>query len=83
MIGSMATIPLPIARLPDEEIDALKASIVAEDWIEVPLIGWPVPAARESPDALPAAVAVRISAQRYNEPADYEQLASVLARRLG
>ena len=31
----------------------LKASIVAEDRIEVPLFGWPVPAARESPDALP------------------------------
>jgi isopenicillin-N epimerase len=83
MVGSMATIPLPIPPLPDEEIDRLKASIVAEDRIEVPLFGWPVPAARESPGAGPTAVAVRISAQHYNEPADYDRLAQTLARRLG
>lgn len=83
LLGSMASIPLAIPPRPDEEIDALKASIVAEDRIEVPLFGWPVPAARESPDALPSAVAVRISAQRYNEPADYDRLAEALARRLG
>ncbi len=81
LVGSMATIHLPLA-LPDEEIDVLKASIVAEDRIEVPIFGWPVPSARESPGAPPSAVAVRISAQRYNELADYDRLAEVLARRL-
>jgi isopenicillin-N epimerase len=60
MIGSMATIPLALAPMPDDEIDALKASIVADDRIEVPIFGWPVPAARESGGALPLAVAVRI-----------------------
>jgi isopenicillin-N epimerase len=83
LLGSMATIPLPLPPLADDEIDALKASIVAEDRIEVPLYGWPVPSARESAGAPPSAVAVRISAQRYNEPADYDRLASALARRLG
>ncbi|HSO30503.1 MAG TPA: aminotransferase class V-fold PLP-dependent enzyme [Candidatus Sulfomarinibacteraceae bacterium] len=82
LLGSMATIPLPLSPMPDDEIDALKASIVADDRIEAPILGWPVPAARDSPGALPSAVAVRISAQRYNEPADYDRLAEVLARRL-
>jgi isopenicillin-N epimerase len=82
MLGSMAMIRLPIAPMPDAEIDALKASIVAEDRIEVPIHGWPVPAARESPDALPSAIVNRISGQLYNEPADYDRLAAVLSRRL-
>jgi isopenicillin-N epimerase len=83
MLGSMAMIRLPIPPLPDTEIDALKASIVAEDRIEVPIHGWPVPAARATPDALPSAVVTRISAQRYNEPADFDRSADVLARRMG
>jgi isopenicillin-N epimerase len=83
MLGSMAMIRLPIPPLPDAEIDALKASIVAEDRIEVPIHGWPVPAARATPDALPSAVVTRISAQRYNEPADFDRSADVLARRIG
>jgi len=79
MLGSMAMLPLPIAPLPDEEIEAL-ARLVRRERIEVPIFGWPVPAARDSPDALPEAVVVRISAQRYNELADYERLAEVLPR---
>jgi len=83
MLGSMATIRLPIPPMPDEAIDTLKQSIVDDDRIEVPLTGWPVPAAREAPDRLPEAVAIRISAQRYNEASDYERLAEALGRRLG
>ena len=82
MLGSMAMIRLPIQPMPDAEIDALKASIVAEDRIEVPVHGWPVPAARESPDALPSAVVTRISAQLYNEPADYDRVAAALSRAI-
>ena len=82
MLGSMAMIWLPIPPLPDAEIDALKASIVAEDRIEVPIHGWPVPAARDTPDALPSAVVTRISAQQYNELTDYDRLAQALTRRL-
>jgi isopenicillin-N epimerase len=80
MIGSMAIIRLPIAPIADPDIDALKTSIVADDRIEAPIHGWPVPAARATPDALPTALAVRISAQRYNEPADFDRLAEATAR---
>jgi isopenicillin-N epimerase len=82
MLGSMAMIRLPIPPLPDAEIDALKASIVAEHRIEVPIHGWPVPAARDTPDALPSAVVTRISTQLYNDRADYDRLADALVGRL-
>jgi hypothetical protein len=60
---------------------ALSAALVREDRIQVPIGGWPVPAARTE-GAAPQ-VLVRISAQRYNEPLDFERLATVLARRVG
>jgi len=46
----------------------------------VPVGPFPVRAARE-PGAAPTAALLRISAQRYNEPADYELLADALVRR--
>jgi hypothetical protein len=48
----------------------------------VPLPRWPVRGARSAPTADPRAVLVRISAQRYNEAADYERLAAAIRRRL-
>jgi hypothetical protein len=60
---------------------ALSAALVREDRIQVPIGGWPVPAARG--DGSAPQVLVRISAQRYNEPLDFERLATVLARRVG
>ena len=50
MIGSMATIPLP-GRGSDAAAATLAAALYDEDGIEVPIIGWPVPAARSSVDA--------------------------------
>ena len=82
MFGSMAIIPLPIAPT-EAAARALKATLMDEDRIEVPIVTWPVPAARRSPTDPPSALAVRISAQLYNEPADYDRLAVALARRLG
>ena len=79
--GSMAVVRLPVAA-DDGAIASLKAALMDEDRIEVPIVGFPVPAARGTPGDPPSAVAVRISAQLYNEPADYERLAAVLARRL-
>ena len=56
-------------------------ALEAEERIQVPFVGWPVPAARDP--STPAEVLIRISAQRYNEPADYARLAAALVRRLG
>ena len=79
MVGSMAAIALPIA--PDEATtEALTNSLAAEDRIEVPVGPFPVRAARE-PGAAPSAALLRLSAQRYNEPEDYERLAEALVRR--
>jgi isopenicillin-N epimerase len=78
MIGAMASIRLPIA-FDEEEANALARSLAVEERIEVPIVVFPVRAARAA-DA-PVTNLVRISAQRYNEPSDYERLADALLRR--
>lgn len=79
MIGSMAALPLP-GVVDEAAAEALAAALSAEDRIQVPIGGWPVPAARD-PGVAPR-ILIRISAQRYNEPVDYERLAVTLERRL-
>jgi len=64
MIGSMATLPLP-----DGDADALYQALVEEFSVEVPIIPW-----RGRFNRL-----IRVSAQLYNAPADYDRLADVLA----
>ena len=79
MLGSMAA--LPLAGVPDEAAaTALGAALEAEDRIQVPIGPWPVRAAQR--DGETPQILLRISAQRYNEPADYERLADALVRRL-
>jgi isopenicillin-N epimerase len=79
MLGSMAA--LPLAGVPDEAAAReLNRRLLDEDGIEVPIGPWPVRAARA--DGVAPRILVRISAQRYNEPADYDRLASALERRL-
>jgi isopenicillin-N epimerase len=80
MLGSMAALPVPGLR-DDAAADALWRALMAEDGIQVPIGGWPVRAARAGDEA--EQVLIRISAQRYNELADYERLAAALRRRLG
>ena len=79
MVGSMASIALPVAS-DEATTEALTTSLAVEDRIEVPVGPFPVLAARE-PGAAPSAALLRLSAQRYNEPADYERLAEALVRR--
>ena len=77
MLGSMAALPVP--GVAPDAADALHDALETEDRIQVPVGAWPVPAARDG-DGEPT-VLVRISAQRYNELADYERLAAALRRR--
>ena len=83
MIGSMATVPLPGVAT-DGAAAALADVLYRVNRIEVPIGGWPVRAARVVPgDATPPRHALlRLSAQSYNEIADYERLGASLARRL-
>lgn len=90
MLGAMVTLPLPDAIEPratlhpiddDPDVtlatDPLHDELLAQDRIQVPVFAWP-----SRPSLGPAKRYVRISAQRYNEPADYRRLADALARRV-
>lgn len=76
MIGSLAAVPLPPApedTAPDAfHTDPLQDRLYEDHAIEVPIVPWPAPGRR----------LVRISAQLYNDRADYERLAAALRRLL-
>ena len=75
LIGSMASVPLPDGTAdaaPSLYGDPLQDALLYEDAIEVPVVPWPAPPKR----------LLRISAQIYNQRADYEKLAAALAARL-
>jgi isopenicillin-N epimerase len=79
MVGAMAAVALPMP--PDEPAtEALTNALALEDRIEVPVGPFPVRACRV-PGMLAARALLRVSAQRYNELADYEHLAEALVRR--
>ncbi|MEP7378069.1 MAG: aminotransferase class V-fold PLP-dependent enzyme [Chloroflexota bacterium] len=90
MLGSLAAIDLPDSVEPppvapganaDAALtypgDPLRDALSDEDAVEVPVFAWPHTAA----DAAPKRRLLRISAQIYNSPADYDRLASVLVAR--
>lgn len=80
MTGAMAAVRLPAIR--DEAAAlALKTTLEAAR-IEVPLVGWPVRAARSASDAAADAVLVRVSTPPYVEPSDVERLIDVLVPAL-
>ena len=80
MTGSMAALPLP-GPTDDDAATALQRRLVDEDAVQVPITPWPARALRD-PGAGAALRLVRISAQQYNEPVDYERLAGALPGRL-
>ena len=63
MLGAMAAVPLP-----DGPAEALQDALFFSHQIEVPVFPWPAPPSR----------VLRVSAQLYNEVADYEKLAVAL-----
>jgi len=72
MIGTMATVPLPVALgKTREEAGALRDALLFEDAIEVQVHAW-----RDR-------LHVRISAQVYNDMADVDRLGEAVARRAG
>jgi isopenicillin-N epimerase len=70
MIGSLAAIPLPDGSAAPTllQSDPLQDALLFEHRIEVPVVPWPAPPRRF----------IRISAQLYNAPEQYERLARVL-----
>lgn len=91
MLGSLAAIEIPDSLAPAPNppaadadphatypFDPLRDALSDEDGIEVPVFTWPHTPA----DTAPPRRLLRISAQLYNEPDDYDRLASVLAARL-
>ena len=91
MIGALAAVdvpptlrPAPVdARQPEGRdttypLDSLRQALFDEDRIEVPVYPWPHTPA----DRAPRRRLLRVSAQMYNEAADYERLADSLAARI-
>jgi isopenicillin-N epimerase len=72
MIGTLAAVPLPDGDGPPPTsflyTDPLQDALLERYGIEVPIVPWPAPPRR----------LVRISAQLYNAPADYERLGRAL-----
>lgn len=73
MIGSIATVPLPPGDPDALILDPLQIQLFEEERLETMMPLWPAPPAR----------ILRISAQLYNAPEDYERLAEALQRALG
>lgn len=72
MVGSMATVALPdgypISPPPPYFRDPLQDRLITEHHIEVPIIPWPRAPQRH----------LRLSAQLYNTPSEYQRLAEAL-----
>ena len=74
MIGSLCAVPLPdgpgAAPASALHLDPLQQALLSEHRIEVPVVPWPAPPRR----------LIRISAQLYNDRAQYQRLAAALGR---
>lgn len=91
MLGSLAAVELPPSTQPptaerasgsDEDatypLDPLHDALYDRDRIEVPVIAWPHAPSYEAPRRR----LLRVSAQLYNDAADYDRLAAALGSRI-
>jgi isopenicillin-N epimerase len=75
MIGSLAAVPIPDSPYATHSLfgnDPIQDVLFDEYRIEVPVMLWP-----QAPKRV-----LRVSAQLYNEPAEYERLADALRREI-
>jgi len=78
MLGSMASVPLPLStHTPPPQrtlvqVDPLQERLYREHRLQLPVMPWPMP-----PDRV-----LRVSCQLYNEAEQYHRLAAVLPRLL-
>lgn len=76
LLGTLVAVPLPDGEDRPQStplyLDPLQDSLLFEHGIEVPVVPWPAPPKR----------LLRVSAQLYNEPGDYEKLAEALRSTL-
>jgi isopenicillin-N epimerase len=89
MLGAMASVPLPGIAATDAATSELQEALLEEDSIEVPVLAFPVAAARRADgtgagggDATAAQAVIRVSAQRYNRNSEYAWLAERIAARV-
>ncbi len=70
MLGSMVTLPLPLSPPPPEpgQLEPLQDALFFEHRLELPVFRWQGPRRW-----------LRVTAQAYNVPADYERLATALS----
>jgi len=78
MLGSMAALPLDWIPAEDDVAERFGRRLKAEEHIQAPVGVWPVPAARTH--GVRPTTSIRISAQLYNEPTDYDRLAAALVK---
>ena len=76
MLGSMVSVRLPGLPTYADGL-ALKVDLETER-IEVPIVEWPVRAARRTPDDPPEAILIRVSTPPYVEARDIDRLLEVL-----
>jgi isopenicillin-N epimerase len=82
MLGAMASVPLPGIAPTEAATGRLQAQLFDEDRVEVPVMVTPVRSAREDGDGAAPQAVIRVSAQRYNRPAEYAYLAERLAAQV-
>jgi isopenicillin-N epimerase len=87
MLGAMAAIPLPVAKVASDarsplDRDPLQVALMERHRIQVPIGPWPTAWTPRGDASAPSGRLLRLSAQLYNSLGAYEELAEGLAALL-